>query len=69
MEELNQVRPCTAVAVRMMMSEMISWHLRKTTEGESTSREQIDVKKLRIRGLNPKLSYQQTCGETDTMFP
>jgi len=48
--EVKQIRSCTAVAVRVMLSEMISRHPRKTTGLESTNREQINVKKLRNRG-------------------
>lgn len=65
---LKRIRSHTAAAVRMMLSEVIIRHPRRTTEGESTNREQTNVKRLRNRGWNPKLSYQQTCWETAALF-
>lgn len=51
----EQIRSYTTVTVRMALSEMISRHLKKTTGGESTNREQINVKKL--RNMNEIQSY------------
>ena len=47
---LKQIRSHTAAAVTMMVSEVIIRHPRRTTEGESTNREQTNVKRLRNRG-------------------